>query len=203
MIVRRYFLIAFAAIFAIFGTAPARAAAQPSAGAFIQNLGDTAIHTLTNATLTDKQRETAFRRLFLANFDVPGISRFVLGRFWRQATPAQRTEYQKLFAEYIVKTYSINLTHYSQESIRVSGTQAETGDTIVMSTIQQPNGHPVKVNWRVRGTPGHYRITDVVVDGVSMAITQRQEFASVIEGGGGNVGTLIAQLRQKVRQLSQ
>jgi phospholipid transport system substrate-binding protein len=72
-----------------------------------------------------------------------------------------------------------------------------------MSTIQQPDGHPIAVNWRVSGTPGHYRITDVVVDGVSMVITQRQEFASVIEDGGGSITTLITQLREKVHELSQ
>lgn len=203
MISRRQFFVAFAALLFFSGAAPGRAAAQANAGVFIQNLGDTAIRTLTSQKLTDRQREDEFRRLFLDNFDVPRISRFVLGRFWRQATPAQRAEYQKLFADYIVMTYSINLAHYNKETIHVSGTHPEAGDTIVMSTIAQPDGHPINVNWRVRGAPGHYRITDVVVDGVSMAITQRQEFASVIEGSGGNVATLITQLREKVQQLSQ
>ena len=165
---------------------------------FIESLGEETIGAITNPDVSEDLRLTEFERLFSKGFDVNTISRFVLGRYWRRATPQQREEYQALFAEFIVHTYASRFRQYSGEKLSVDGERvASKRDTIVSSQINTPDGPAVRVDWRVR-TKGHdHKIVDVIVEGVSMAITQRDEFASVIRRGGGGIETLISKLRQK------
>ena len=125
----------------------------------------------------------------------------MLGRYWNSATPQQQDEYQKLFEQLIVSTYADRFVEYSGETFRITGSRPEgENDTMVTTQIVRPNGPPVNVDWRVRKRDGTYKIIDVVVEGVSMGVTQRQEFASVISQNGGQVQGLIQALRQKVGQ---
>lgn len=202
---RRLFLISAAALISLaLGQTPASATAGQSAGSFIQSLGDKVITVLKDSSLNEEQREQTFHQLFVEGFDVPSISRFTLGRFWRQATPQQRSEYTQLFEDFVIRTYASRFGQYSGQQFELKDVRQEpSGDSMVQSVISQPNGPPVRIDWRVRGSNGNYKIVDVVVEGYSMAITQRQEFASVIENGGGKVETLIAALRTKVQQANR
>lgn len=177
-------------------TAPAPALAQ-DARSFINTLGTQAIAVL-GPNIPEQQRLTRFRELFHNDFDIPGIGRFVLGRYWRTATPQQQAEFLQLFQEYIVRAYSTRLGQYGGEPFRVTGARPTGSETIVSSEIVRSNGAPVEVDWYLAGGgPGQYRITDVYVGGVSMAVTQRDEFASIIQRSGGVAG-LLSQLRQKL-----
>lgn len=197
LLVRRSFLALAAAVAALPLSAYAQATAV-GADAFIRTLGGDAIHMLSDKSLDPSQRESEFRRLLTAGFDVDEISRFVLGRFWRQASDAQKAEYRRLFEDYVVKAYATRLGDYSGETFAVREQRpAEEGDVVVLSEIDRPNGPPIHVDWRCRKAGDSFKIVDVVVEGVSMAITQRQEFAAVIQNGGGNVAVLIDQLRKK------
>ena len=168
------------------------------ADAFVKLLGNDAIQMLKNKDLTQPQREAEFRRLFVKGFDVNVISRFALGRFWREATEAQRSEYQKLFEDFIVKSYAARLGQYSGETFSVKDAKAvDANDNLVESVIERPNGPPVRVDWRVRRSDGDFKIVDVIVEGVSMVVTQRQEFGSVIQNNGGKIDSLLDRLRQK------
>lgn len=165
---------------------------------FIESLGEETISAITQPDVSEDARLEEFERLFRKGFDVDTISRFVLGRYWRQASPQQRDEYQKLFADFIIHTYASRFRQYSGETLLVDGERKATErDTIVSSQINTPDGPPVRVDWRIRSNSEDYKIIDVIVEGVSMAITQRDEFASVIRRGGGQVETLIEELREK------
>lgn len=176
--------------------APGQAAAQ-DARAFVSALGNDAIQVLGPSVSPDR-RLARFRELFHNDFDVPGIGRFVLGRYWRVATPPQQQEFLGLFQEYIVRAYSVRLGQYGGEPFRVTGSRPNGGETIVSSEIIRPNGSRVAVDWYLINEGGQLKITDVYVGGVSMKVTQRDEFASVIQRNGGSVAALIAQLRQKL-----
>jgi phospholipid transport system substrate-binding protein len=174
---------------------PAGAAADPSA--LISNLGSRALEVL-GKNATPSQRVARFRELLREDFDVPGISRFVLGRYWSIATEEQRAEFVKLFEDYIALAYSIRLAEYAGETFKVIGSRPDADGAIVTSEILRPAGSaPVKVDWRLTGRNGVYKISDVAVDGISMAVTQRSEFASVIQHNGGQVQGLIRMLREK------
>ena len=175
--------------------APRPAVAQ-DARAFVSQLGQQAIQVL-GPSVPEAQRLARFRALFHDDFDVPGIGRFVLGRYWNIATPQEQQEFLSLFQEYIVRAYSARLGQYAGEPFRVTGARPNGGETIVTSEILR-QGAPVEVDWYLIDGGGRYRITDVYVGGVSMKVTQRDEFAAVIQRSGGRVAGLLAQLRQKL-----
>jgi phospholipid transport system substrate-binding protein len=195
--IRRCFLIGACVLFVgiLISAGPAAAAADPAA--VITSLGNQALEVLGN-NVDPKLRVARFRQLFSEDFDVPGIARFVLGRYWRIATEPQQQEFVKLFADYIALAYSNRLAEYSGETLRVTGSRPAPDGSVVSSEIVRPNGAPpAKVDWVLTPHDGAYKISDVVVEGVSMAVTQRSEFASVIQRNGGQVQGLITALRQK------
>ena len=175
--------------------APLHAAAQ-DARAFVSTLGRQAIEVL-GPNISESQRVVRFRQLFRADFDVPGIGRFVLGRYWRAATPEQRQEFLRLFQEYVVRAYAVRLGAYGGEPFRVTGARPAGEETVVSSQIDRPNGAPIGVDWYLIEDGGQYKISDVYIGGISMKVTQRDEFASVIQRNGGIPG-LLAELRQKL-----
>lgn len=171
------------------------ASAQQTPTSLVENLGGKAIRILADKSATDADKHQSFENLFNEGFDVPLVARIVLGRYWRTATPEQRDEYVKLFHRYIVDTYTARLNAYSGQTFDVTGEQKLSDkETLVRSVIQEPGGPELKVDWRVLSENGELRIVDVIVEGVSMAITHRSEFASVISKTG-NVETLLEKLR--------
>jgi phospholipid transport system substrate-binding protein len=192
---RRLFLTA-AGLLAIGFAAPAPAAsADPMT--VIADLGNEALKVL-GKNVAPGQRVARFRQLFREDFDVPGIARFVLGRYWRLATPEQQQEFVSLFTNYIALVYANQLAPYSGERLRVTGSRAALGGELVSSEIIRTNGQPpARVDWLLTSHAGAYKINDVIVEGISMATTQRSEFASVIQRHGGQVESLIAALRAK------
>ncbi|MCB1538621.1 MAG: ABC transporter substrate-binding protein [Rhodospirillales bacterium] len=167
-----------------------------AAQALIQKLGDTATSALSDQSLNDTGRMSLFRKILAAHFDTPLVARFAAGRYWRAATPQQQSEYVKLYQQMILNVYSARFKNYSGQKFTVTGDRADgaSGDIIVTSQVTG-KGSPITVDWRVRNTGGADKIIDVMVEGVSMAITQRNDFASVIQQGGGQFTALIDYLR--------
>jgi len=202
-------LIGIALFAALLGAAvaPRPAAAQDfakDASGFVQALGDQAIQIITDKALDVSGREQRFHAMFVDSFDVPAIGRFVLGRYWRTATDAQKAEFLKLFEDMIVKTYNSRFSEYKGEQFVVTGVRADGDSAMVSTDVAQPNGRPpIKVEWRVIPEQGKPKIVDVVIEGVSMSLTQQQEFGSVIQRNGGQVDGLISTMRERVQQQSQ
>lgn len=165
------------------------AAASPqaieSAAAFIRKLAGQAIGILQSSNVRLAAREAQFRVLMSNGFDMPFIARFVLGKHWRKATPQQRSDYVALFTEFILQTYSRRMGGYSGQSFAVAGARAAgKRDILVRTRIVRPGGPPIKADWRVRPNGSEYRIIDIMVEGVSMGVTQRSEFNAVVRQRG-------------------
>lgn len=201
MLNRRSFLVSTVAFSALVSAVPAFAAVNEQAARdFILALGNETIATFSDKAMPRPQAVERFKVLLNKGFDVPYIGRWVLGRFWNQASPDEQRSYLKLFEGLIVETYANRFADYSGEQFRITGGRAD-GDTdaLVQTQISRPNGPPVNVEWRVRERDGQFRIIDVSVEGVSMGITQRSEFASVIQSSGGIAG-LIRALKTRTGQ---
>jgi len=170
-------------------------------GHFIQTLGNRAIKILSSPNRSIREREEKFREILRNDFAMDTIGRFVAGRYWREMTPKQKMTYQKLFSEWVLKTYSIRLGGYSDEKLRVIKTTS-TGkqDVIVQTRIEKASGDGFNTNWRVRRVNGRYVIIDVYIEAVSMAVTQRSEFDAVFRRRG--VDGLINLLRDRLSKLS-
>lgn len=191
-------IIAFVVAATVFAQVSTVRAGHIDPQTFVSELGDQAIRALSSKALNTEQREDEFRKLFLSGFNVRTLGRFAVGRYWRSASKTQQTEYLALFAEFIVRTYAARFGQYSGEKLVVLDSRDGAGrDTIVNSVINSPNGPDIKIDWRVRERKHSLRIVDVVVEGISMAITQRDEFSSVIRRGGGDFENLLIELRAK------
>lgn len=178
-------LVVFVTFFLVLGNQRTGAAEEGGPSQFIRQLGDQAISVLNAEGASLDAREAKFRSLLRQGFDLEFIGRFVLGRHWRKATAAQRNSYLNLFSEYILRTYASRMGGYVGESlVIVSERQAGKKDVMVRTRINRPSGPPIKADWRVRTTNNHYRIIDIMVEGVSMAATQRSEFSSVVKRNG-------------------
>jgi len=201
---RSAFLGFAAALAAGIGVAPGtQAAGSKEAESFIGNLANEALKDLSDK-LPEPELEKRFRALLDKNFDMPRISRFVLGRYWNGANDQEKQDFQRLFEAYVVRAYSIRFSEYSGETVKVTGSRAESADnTVVASQILQPDGAPpVHLDWIVRKDGDQFRIADVSVDGVSMVLTQKQEFAAVIERNGGGVAALNKAIADKINTAS-
>jgi phospholipid transport system substrate-binding protein len=192
--------VGFAALAALAGAGPAVAAAD--AAGFVNDLGKRAVDVLTS-TGSQAEREQQFKKLFEEGFDIDALSRFVLGPYWRTATPEQQQEFEKLFRDYEVHSYTVRFNEYSGQKLKVTGGRKE-GDSaeLVQSQIAQPDGSkpPVNVDWRVNKKGSDYKIADVIIDGISMAVTERQQFASVIQRNNGQLDALLKLLRERAGQ---
>ena len=199
MINRRPFLIGAVLALAVALTS-ARAIAA-GADDFVRAAGAKTFQSLAE-DMTDEQRQDRFREILTETFDLPTIARFTLGRYWRIASKKQREEYVKLFEEFIVLAYSHRFKDLSGRTFTVNQSRKlNARDQLVLSEIEVEKGKPpVRVNWRVRLRDKSYRVIDVVVEGVSMSVTQRDEFAAVIRRSGGKIEGLLDALRRKTGQ---
>ena len=171
----------------------------------VTNLSKQAIEVMTSKSLNDAERIQRFRTLFISSVDLPTISRFVLGRHWKTATPDQQQSFMKLFEDMLVYTWSMRFKEANDNiSISVVGTRAE-GDMgiIVESNILRQGQEPVPVLWRLRLADGALRIQDLMIEGTSMILTYRDEYASVIAQGGGNMDGLLDVLKKKTAAMAQ
>ena len=182
------------------GQAAADEAWRTDPSAFINHFAATGIEDILTAEIDTTEKSKRFRTLFNEGFDIPAISRFVLGRSWRQTSETERQDFLTLFEDVIVNTWSRRFSEYSGKTINVLGTSAdgETG-ALVDSVIVDDTGQTIAVQWRLRQRDEGLRIVDIVVEGVSMAITYRQDYASVIRQDGGMTG-LLAQLRKQISE---
>ena len=180
---------------------PRGAAAQDhDAAAFIQNLGTKGLQAL-GPSVPEPQRVARFHQLFQADFDIPEISRFVLGQHARTMPPQQQQEFTGLFQDYIAHAYAARLAPYAGAPFRVTGERPFGGETVITSQASKPGGgQPAQIDWHVINNGGRFLVTDVVVDGVSMKATQRSEFAAIIQRNGGRPEALLAALRQQLGQ---
>ncbi len=171
------------------------------AEAFVADLGESAVQVLEDETLTVETAEAQFRDLFQRGFDIPTIARFALGTYWRAATDEEKETYLSLFEDLVVITYARRFEEYSGEQLIVRGSRPEgQRDIMVMSDIIRPNGPPVAVGWRVREQDAGLRIVDVVIEGVSQGITQRDEFRSIIQRNGGQLNALFEIMRNNIAE---
>jgi phospholipid transport system substrate-binding protein len=189
---------------------PLNAYSQDSLGnraeTFIEILSSEALKIATEKSLTKQTRQAEIAILLNDGFDMPWIARFVLGRNWRLATPSQRKEYLNLFRSIIERTYSRQFQDYSDQKIVIKGHKLGSRKYIfVSSRIFDPTRSNVNidVNWRIVPAGSSFKIVDVVIEGVSMGVTQRNEYASVLKRNGNNIAALIEAMRQRLTGLEK
>ncbi len=169
---------------------------EDGAVSFIEALATETLAVLTEPEATEESKEARVKVLVARGFDLPQISKFVLGRFWRSATEEQLSEYHELFERSVVGSYTHALVASGGTGFEILSSQRLSAtDVLVNSRLERSEGPPIGAGWRVRLVGGTPKIIDVVHEGVSLALPQRQEYASVIERQG--IEGLLAILRRR------
>ena len=167
---------------ALFTAPPARAAAEASdPRTFVERLGGEVVGILKSPDVKVSDRQRRFQTLFVQTFDAPTIGRFVLGQYWQRTSEDQRRSYLELFTDYVAAIYAVQFSHYEGQTFKATGVQPVAGgDSAVDAEIERPGKPPIKVTFRVRREGDALKIVDVMVEGVSLIVTKRDEFASVL-----------------------
>jgi phospholipid transport system substrate-binding protein len=174
--------------------APGPTAAGEYPADFISALGNQGLAVIRSNAAID-QKAAYFHQMLRQDFDIARFSRFGLGPYWRVASETERQEFALLLEDHLVRVYGRRFAQYGGESLRVTGSRTDPDGVIVTSQIIRPQGSPIAVEWRLGLSEGRYKISDVILDGVSMALTQRSEFAATIQRNGGQVAGLLAAMR--------
>ncbi len=176
-------------------------AGAKSASDFIDKLGSEALQTFKKDGLTDEARIDEFSRMFNDAFAVKGIARFALGRHWRLANEDQKSRYLSLFERYVTATYARRFKTYADLSFDIKGERDEgKKGTFVTMLLTQTGKKPVRIDWRVKKSKktGEFKIIDVIIENVSMSVTQRSDFATALQGQGGDIDKFLDTLETKI-----
>lgn len=166
---------------------------------FIKGLSSRAITDLSAAS-TDKERADKLLPILQEFFDMPGLARHTLGAYWRRATAEEQADYIEVFTRYMSAVYGKRFSEYSGQSLAVQRVREDGAKATIFTIVEGAEGQP-RVDWDVATVDGQQLITDVRVEGLSLAETHRQEFTSVISSKGGKVQALIDILKKKVSSL--
>ena len=168
-------------------------------GSYVMEMTTEAINTLTDNSTSQNEKESQFGKLFDKNFDVPSISRFVLGKYWKQASLDQKKKFIKAFRNYVVKTYSSRFNEYSGEQLTLLNFENESNPKIfvVHTGLEIEDASMIMIDWRIGKKKDRFVILDIIIEGISLAVTQRSEFVSVIDQNEGSIDKLISLLKEK------
>jgi phospholipid transport system substrate-binding protein len=177
-----------------------RTARNAQAEAFMQAQASRALGILGNRALSRPQKEAQFRAFVDEAVDVAGISRYVLGRYARTASAAQRAQFQQVFREYASNLYEARLGDYRGERIQVTGSVARSANDVVVNSVISGGQlrQPETVRWRLARSGRAWKVQDVEVRGIWLAVVQQQDYVSTLDAAGGNLNVLINQLRGEV-----
>lgn len=192
----------FAAALAFAGPLAAPAAAQAETPAeFLEDFSNTALTELTGDGLSQDEREARFGSLLEEGFDVPAVSQFILARFWRTASEQERADFIVVFKDYLAQRFLPLFGGATDVELRFGeGVPLQGRDDLFevpVTFVPADGSEPVRTIWRVRQQASDFKILDVRAEGVSLAVTLRDEYTSVIRQQGSVAG-LIEELRRLI-----
>lgn len=201
-VTRRHVVVGLIGMILLKSARPARAAnlAEP-ARQWVEAFINDGLVLLRNRTTSTEQQVVHFRQLLHSYFALDAIGRWALGRYWRQATEAERQDYLQLFEDFVVYGYVERFSEYSGETIRIVRAVDNPDDSaMVYSLVDRANSNqPVNVDWRVsRDSSGAMRMTDVVIENVSLSQTYRSDFAAALQQQNGSIAGLLTVLHQRI-----
>ncbi|MGD9509493.1 MAG: phospholipid-binding protein MlaC [Geminicoccaceae bacterium] len=172
-------------------------AASATAEAFVADLARRIVVALRDPAHGEAQRLEEVDRVARGSFDLDRTARIALGRYWKPASPEQRSAFVTLFKDHVLISYGRRFHDYADRSFRVTGARP-SGDDVTVESLVEGGATPIRLDWRVGRTNHGWRVLDVAVEGVSLLLTYRNEFAAVIERQGGQVEGLLDELRRRV-----
>tara|TARA_B100000989_G_C19417290_1_gene417013 strand:+ start:229 stop:822 length:594 start_codon:yes stop_codon:yes gene_type:complete len=159
--------------------------------------------SILSSKLTDEEKITKLKEVGEVSVDINGVGLYTLGKYRKTLTDNQKKEYKDLFRNYFLKTFSGRLVGYSNAKIAVLSEEIKNEKyTIVYSKLIGTSDRPeVKIDWRVyTKDPENPLIRDLVIEGVSLARAQKEEFSSIIDNNDGNIEALFENLNKFIEK---
>ena len=166
---------------------------------FVKEMVNDAINTLSNKNLTDEEKANFIENLAIDNVDINALGLYTLGELRKSADKANLEKYQRTFEKYFLKSLTSRLTDYSSNKFEVISSEKKSSNyTIVKSKIAKSENQPeIKIDWRVyTRNPEKPLIRDLIVEGLSLARTQKEEFASILSSNNNDINILITKLEE-------
>ena len=188
----------FIIIFFIFGLTQKSLAYSSDPKQFIQEIVDEAKKILVESN-TKEYKKKKISEMALQTVDIKGVAYYSLGKYRKKLNDEQLKEYLSLFEKYFIKSFTSRLTDYTDPKINVqSQKKLNKNYTMVSSVLIETDKRPeIKIDWRIyTKNPDKLLIRDLIIEGLSLARTQKEEFASVIETNNGDVTKLFITLKE-------
>tara|TARA_Y100001958_G_C20947702_1_gene351532 strand:- start:72 stop:677 length:606 start_codon:yes stop_codon:yes gene_type:complete len=166
---------------------------------FIEELVQDAVKTLSDNSISEEEKNLAIEKIALENVDIQALGLYTLGNIRKEVDQNTLEMYQKLFQKYFLKSLTSRLTDYSSQKFEVvDSIQKSSNYTIVNSKIAESVKSPeIKIDWRVyTKNPDKPLIRDLIVEGLSLARTQKEEFASILKTNNNDINALIQKLEK-------
>jgi phospholipid transport system substrate-binding protein len=169
---------------------------------FIHSTGQELVAAI-NAEGSVAQRRDRVGAILRRAVDVDGVGRFILGRWWRTATPAQQQEYLQLFEQVLIRNLSSRFGEYQGLTFTLGRSQSRTEEDVLVNTVIERAGSPAfGLDWRVAEVNGQPKVVDVIAEGTSLRLTTRSEYSSVVSRGGGDVAALLSAMQRQISQMA-
>ena len=174
------------------------AAATPGPAAVVTGLVVGVGRLIGDSGLSARDREREFARLLQEDCDLPRVSRYALGAYLAAASAPERQEFSGLFQRWVTRSFVDKIGRIDASQFKVIGTHADGDGTIVSTELDAPGDKPLQIEWRLYEDDNQYRIADVAIEGISMALVEREEMSAVLRRNGGSVARLNHALEQRL-----
>ena len=171
-------------------------------GKFVQSVVDEASAVLSKS-FTKEQKIEKLRSIAKKSVDIKGIGFYTLGSHRKNLSASEKEEYSILFESYFLKSFASRLSEYTDPKINVTDSKKLNEKyTIISSVLVATDKRPeVKIDWRIyTKNPDEPLIRDLIIEGLSLARTQKEEFNSIIQSNDGNINVLFANLKEFINQ---
>ena len=166
---------------------------------FINELVNEAITKLADKNLSKEQKAALIEKIAIENVDINALSLYTLGELRKSANENDILNYKKSFEKYFLKSLTSRLTDYSSSKFIITGEDKKSNTyTIISSKVNPVDGGPeIKIDWRIyTKNPEKPLIRDLIVEGLSLARTQKEEFASILSSNDNDINKLINKLEE-------
>ncbi len=183
-------------------SSPILKAYSPDPKSFVNELVNEAINILSDKNLNIDDKKKFIEKIALENVDIPALGLYTLGELRKSSKESDLIKYQKTFEKYFLKTLKSRLDDYSSSEFEVLSSDKKSSNyTIVSSKISSDDGKPeIKIDWRIyTKNPDKPLIRDLIVEGLSLARTQKEEFSSILSSNNNDINALILKLEEFIK----
>ena len=156
---------------------------------------------LEGLSFSKAEKQKRFKKLFNDALDLDFIGKYVLGRYWKTATPQQKTEFINTYRELNTKVWSERFDEFKGKQFEFKGTTPSNsaGQVFVNTIVAMDQGEPASVVWRVKQNNNTFKIVDIIIEKVSLTMANRNEYTAFIKNNNNNVDALIDNLKTKLK----